>query len=188
MRWSLPAPLQRTAGLRLRPGTAADAHGARASPACSMGPTRATPTVRHVPAPQIYGSLIKWLHYNEQGDHFVAVYGSHNAQVVGIDLSINEAGLVETEQLSILGSAWAERRQELITAGGDGTLRFSALRTEYQITTHGRRLTSRMVPRMTICSGFLWYCQVRFASACDGSPCMADPRFAASSAALLPKA
>ena len=129
-----------------------------------------------MPAPQIYGSLIKWLHYNEQGDHFVAVYGSHNAQVVGIDLSINEAGLVETEQLSILGSAWAERRQELITAGGDGTLRFSALRTEYQITTHGRRLTSRMVPRMTICSGFLWTRQLcvdeaedRCLAACDGT-------------------
>jgi len=61
---------------------------------------------------------IKWMHYNHAGDHFIAVYGSHIAQVVGIELSMFEAGLLQTEQLSILGSAWCEGRQELVTAGG----------------------------------------------------------------------
>ena len=103
---------------------------------------------------------IRWMHYNLAGDHFIAVYGSHIAQVVGIELSMFEAGLLQTEQLSILGSAWCEGRQELVTAGGDGTLLFACLRHEYQITTNGRRLLSRLAPRMTISSGYMWMRQL----------------------------
>lgn len=99
---------------------------------------------------------IRWLHYNLAGDHFIAVCASHVAQVVGIELSMHEPGLLQTEQLSILASAWCEGRQELLTAGGDGTLLFSCLHAEHQVTTHGRRLMSRLLPRMTICSGYMW--------------------------------
>ena len=122
---------------------------------------------------------IKWVHYNHAGDHFIAVYGSHIAQIVGIELTMFEAGLLQTEQLSILGSAWCEGRQELVTAGGDGMLLFACLRTEYQITTNGRRLMSRLAPRMTICSGYLWMRQLcvdeteeRVIAASDGSLCV----------------
>ena len=79
---------------------------------------------------------IRWMHYNLAGDHFIAVYGSHIAQVVGIELSMFEAGLLQTEQLSILGSAWCEGRQELVTAGGDGTLLFACLRTKQHVGYH----------------------------------------------------
>jgi len=122
---------------------------------------------------------IRWMHYNLAGDHFIAVYGSHIAQVVGIELSMFDAGLLQTEQLSILGSAWCEGRQELVTAGGDGTLLFACLRTEYQITTNGRRLLSRLAPRMTISSGYLWMRQLcideteeRVIAASDGTLCV----------------
>ena len=122
---------------------------------------------------------IRWMHYNLAGDHFIAVYGSHIAQVVGIELSMFEAGLLQTEQLSILGSAWCEGRQELVTAGGDGTLLFACLRHEYQITTNGRRLLSRLAPRMTISSGYMWMRQLcideaeeRVISASDATLCV----------------
>jgi hypothetical protein len=75
----------------------------------------------------VHGALIRWLHYNLRADHFIAVYGSHEAHVVDIDLTMHEAGCVDTEQLSILASAWAHARQELLTAGGNGTLRFFQL-------------------------------------------------------------
>ena len=71
--------------------------------------------------------------------------------MVGSDLSIHDAGRTETDQLTILASAWSERRQELVTTGGDGTIRFSSLHSDYQITTYGRRLMSRLHAR--ICAG-----------------------------------
>ena len=129
-----------------------------------------------MPSAQPHGALIRWLHYNVAGDHFIAVYGSHHALVVGHDLAIYDAGRVETDQLTILASAWSEKRQELVTTGGDGTLRVSCLKSEYQMTSTGRRLMSRLLPRMTILSSFRWMRQLclddveeRAITACDST-------------------
>ena len=106
--------------------------------------------------PTAHGALVRSLYYNAREDHFVSVYGSHEARIVDVDLTMPDAGMVNTEQLSILSSAWLHARQELVTAGGDGTLRFFALRKHFTLVHTGRRLLSRLVPRMTVCSKWNW--------------------------------
>jgi WD40 repeat protein len=110
-----------------------------------------TKEVKTAPLPQTtHGSQVQRLHYNDKEDHFIAIYQSREARVIANDLVMHDAGVVNTEQLSILSSVWLEQRQELVTSGGDGSLRYFALKRHYAVTTTGRRLLSRLLPRMTV--------------------------------------
>ena len=110
-----------------------------------------TREIKCMPLPQTtHGSHVQQLHYNQRENHFIAVYASREARVVDMNLVMHEAGAVNTEQLTILSSVWLEQRQELVTSGGDGSLRFFCLKRQHAVTLTGRRLLSRLIPRMTV--------------------------------------
>ena len=116
-----------------------------------------TQQVRCAPLPTTaHGSALQTVHYNARGDQFVFVYPSSEVRIVGSDLVVQEGAALATKQMAILSSAWLEHRQELVTAGSDGSLKYFLTQRHFTVELKGRRTVSKFVPRMTIRSEWRW--------------------------------
>ena len=116
-----------------------------------------TQQVRCAPLPTTtHGSALQTIHYNSRGDQFLFVYPSSEVLVVGNDLVVQEGAALATKQMAILSSAWLEHRQELVTAGSDGSLKYFLTQRHFTVELKGRRTLSKFVPRMTIRSEWKW--------------------------------
>ena len=119
--------------------------------------SRAGVTRRKAPLPAtLHGSAVTAAHYNARGDHFVLVYLAQEARVCSTDLTMEDDGVIKTGQSSILSSSWLEGRQELVTSGSDGSLRFFAAQISHSVTSAGRKLVCKLVPRLTVRSEWKW--------------------------------
>ena len=83
-------------------------------------------------------------------------YGARCARFISSEPSLALHASNDLSQASILSSAWFDRRQELVTAGSDGTIRFSQSQKHYRVLLTGRQLIPTLAPRMTISSDFPW--------------------------------
>ena len=72
------------------------------------------------------------------------------------DLVMHDGSTLATGQKQILASTWLDGRQELVTSGSDGTLKHFLTQRHYTVELKGRRLLSKLVPRMTIRSEWKW--------------------------------
>ena len=99
---------------------------------------------------------IQTIFYNHRGDHFILVHAMSEARICATDLAMEESGTLKTGQTSILAACWLEGRQELVTSGSDGSLKFFSVQSSFTITTKGRVLTSKLVPRMTVRTDWKW--------------------------------
>ena len=71
------------------------------------------------------------------------------------DLTMEDDGVIKTGQSSILSSSWLEGRQELVTSGSDGSLRFFAAQISHSVTSAGRKLVCKLV-QLTVRSEWKW--------------------------------
>ena len=105
------------------------------------------------PCPQILNSQTVTatparLHYNASENNFVLVYTARVARFVGADLTVHDC--FDTNHTTIITSAWIDSRQELVTAGSDGSIQFFATRKHYHVGLNGRQLIPSFAKRMTI--------------------------------------
>ena len=103
-----------------------------------------------------HNAPVSAIHYNTKGDQFVLVYAASEARIVSNDLGTHADGTLAISQKQILSSAWLDDRQELVTAGSDGTLKYFLTQRHYTVELTGRRLISKLVPRMTIRTEWKW--------------------------------
>ena len=116
-----------------------------------------TQQVRRMPLPVTsHNAPVSAIHYNTKGDQFVLVYAASEARIVSNDLGTHADGTLAISQKQILSSAWLDDRQELVTAGSDGTLKYFLTQRHYTVELTGRRLISKLVPRMTIRTEWKW--------------------------------
>ena len=110
-----------------------------------------------------HGSPVMAIHHNAKGDFYILVYASAEARICTPALEVYDEATLPTKQSAVLSSCWLEGRQEMVTSGSDGSIRyFSTVKTAMN-TSNGRKLLSKLVPRMTIKSDLKWI-KVRDAS------------------------
>ena len=85
---------------------------------------------------------VQALYFNARERHYVAVHTCRHARIVSADLAMHDAGEVDTTHSSITASGWLERRQELVTCGSDGRIRFFRVVRKTSTTVEGRVLLS----------------------------------------------
>lgn len=100
--------------------------------------------------PQGSSTSVMAIHHNAKGDFFVLIYASAEVRLCTPQLEVHAEANLNTRQSSILSSCWLEGRQELVTSGSDGSIRWFSTVRHYTTTTKGRKLLSKLVPRMTV--------------------------------------
>lgn len=117
-----------------------------------------TNQVKRTPLPTTTSkSALSRVHYNARCHQFILVYISSEVRLVNCDdLVEQKEAALQTGQMTILSSCWLDGRQELVTAGSDGTLKYFLTQRHYTVELKGRRLLSKLVPRMTVHTEWKW--------------------------------
>ena len=105
----------------------------------------------------LHNSPVQTLHHNAMADFFIIVHTGIEARICTLPaLEVLDEAKVDTKQNTILSSCWLEARQELVTSGSDGSIRWFATAKHYTNTSKGRKLVSKLVPRMSVKSDLKW--------------------------------